>query len=94
MSRKATGWFREQDGFYNTTFCGKQVKLSQDKDEDERAFHALHASVSEEPEAGGYRPTFRKLADLYLDFTQQAKSEQTYAHQRYFLQLFCDHLCS
>jgi hypothetical protein len=54
----------------------------------------LHALLANAPDEGpvGVRPTFKKLADLYLDFTQQTKSERTYAHQKYFLQLFCDHV--
>lgn len=92
MPRKPSVWFREQDGFHYTTFRGQQVKLSRDKGEAEKAFHALHANAPEEGELTGYRPTFKKLADLYLSYTEQAKSGQTYKHQKYFLQLFCDHV--
>lgn len=89
MPRKPSVWFREQDGWYYTTFRGEQVKLSKDKGEADRAFHTLH---SQEPtdEPKGFRPSFRKLADLYLTFTQQTKSARTYEHQKYFLQRFCD----
>src|SRR5262249_51490535 len=58
----------------------------------ERAFHALKAQAPDASEGKGYRPTFRKLADLYLAYTQQTKSPRTYEHQKYFLQLFCDHV--
>lgn len=91
MPRKPSVWFREQDGWYYTTFRGEQVKLSKDVREAETAFHALHAQEPDQ-EPKGYRPSFRKLADQYLDFTQQTKSERTYDHQKYFLQLFCDHV--
>src|SRR5947208_2318985 len=91
MPRKPSIWQREQNGWWYTTFQGEQVKLSLDEGEAQRAFHELHAKLPEEkPE--GYRPTFRKLADLYLTFTQQTKSELTYGHQKYFLQSFCDHV--
>jgi integrase len=92
MPRKPTIWRRGVNGFFYTTFRGKQVKLSQDRKEAEKAFHALHANAPDEGEDTCHRPTFRKLADLYLSFTEQAKSDLTYRHQRYFLQLFCDHV--
>jgi hypothetical protein len=91
VPRKPTVWFREQDGWYYTTLRGVQTKLSKGPREAERAFHAL---LSQEPdeERKAYRPSFRKLADLYLTFTRQTKAERTYAHQQYFLQSFCDHV--
>jgi integrase len=91
MPRKPGVWYREQDGWYYTTFQGEQVKLSKDRKEAQRAFHALHAREA----PGGpksYRPSFKKLADSYLGYTQKTKSERTYTHQRYFLQSFCDHV--
>jgi integrase len=91
MPRKPSVWLREQDGWYYTTFHGEQVKLSSDPGEAERAFHTLHANSAPKEETG-YRPTFRKLADRYLDYTEQTKSPLTYTHQRYFLQSFCDHV--
>jgi integrase len=93
MPRKPGVWLREQDGWYYTTFRGDQVKLSKDAREAERAFHALHAQ-EHDAEAKGFRPTFRRLADQYLTFTQQTKSGKTYEHQKHFLQSFCDHVRS
>jgi integrase len=90
MPRKASYWFREQDGWWYTTYKGVQTKLSQDKGEAKKAFHALHAQ--DEPEPKGLRPSFRKVADEYLEFTRQTKSEKTFLHQRYFLQSFCAHV--
>jgi integrase len=91
VPRKPSVWFREQDGWYYTTIRGEQVKLSKDAREAERAFHALLAQEpNEEPK--GFRPSFRKLADLYLSFTKQTKSPKTYEHQKHFLQAFCDHV--
>ena len=76
MARKPTVWFRSLDGYYYTTLKGKKVKLSKDKAEAEKAFHALLAAAPDDGPVGA-SPTFRKLADLYLDFTQQTKSERT-----------------
>lgn len=92
MARKSSIWYRAEDNTYYTTFRGKQTKLSQDKKEAEKAFHALLANAPDEGEQAGFRPTFKKLADLYLSFTEQAKSRLTYDHQKYYLQLFCDHV--
>jgi integrase len=89
MPRVATIWQRGQDGWWYTTHNGEKVKLSKDKKEADNAFHLLK-SQDVEVEKKGYRPSFRKLADEYLSFTQQTKSERTYTHQKYFLQRFCD----
>ena len=67
-------------------------ETGQDEKEAERAYHALHAQAEDKPTSEGFRLSFRKLADQYLDFTKQTKSEKTYVHQRYFLQTFCDHV--
>ena len=42
MPRKPSIWLREQDGFYYTTFRGKQVKLSQGEGEAEKALATAH----------------------------------------------------
>ena len=91
MARKPKIWFREQDGYYYTTYKGEQTKLDKDFKEAEKAFHNLLGRPDEQP-TKGFRPSFKKLADQYLDFTKQTKSERTYSHQLYFLQLFCDHI--
>ena len=41
------------------------------------AFHELK-SKKEDDEPRAFRPSFKKLADEYLDFTQKSKSERTY----------------
>jgi integrase len=92
MARKPSVWFREATGWYMTTFRGEQVKLSTDKAEAERAFHALLAKEPEPETTSKFRPSFRKLADLFLAHAQQTKEPQTYELQRYFLQSFCDHV--
>jgi integrase len=93
MPREAKIWQRAQDGWYYCKHKGKQVKLSRDKKEAQTAFHELK-SKKEDDEPKAYRPSFRKLADQYLEFTKQTKSERTYEHQLYFLQRFCDHVKS
>jgi hypothetical protein len=91
MPRPAKIWQRSEDGWWYCTHQGKKVKLAQDRKEAEKAFHLLK-SQKDEAEPHSYRPSFRKLADLYLEFTKQTKSERTYLHQKYFLQRFCDHV--
>ena len=68
-------------------------RSSQDRREAQKAFHELKSKKDDE-EPRAYRPSFKKLADLYLTFTQKTKSERTYKHQLYFLQLFCNHVKS
>jgi len=73
-----------------TTHRGRQVKLSQDKKEAERAFHTLLAQEQPPEEVGGVRPTFRKLADLFLREAERTKAAQTVQVQTVYLQSFCD----
>ena len=47
MPRKSSIWFREQTGWYMTTYRGKQVKLSRDAKEAERAARAAAKEVHE-----------------------------------------------
>lgn len=90
MARKPSLWFREQTGWYMTTLRGKQVKLSQDKKEAERAFHALLSQEETPEEVGSFRPTFRKLADLFLQEAARTKATGTVKVQTVYLQSFCD----
>lgn len=90
MPRKASIWFREQTGWYMTTYRGEQVKLSRDRKEAERAFHTLMAQEEPPEEQGGLRPTFRKLADLFLQEAQRTKEPETVRVQTIYLQSFCD----
>jgi integrase len=91
MPREAKIWRRSQDRWYYCKHKGKQVKLSKNRKEALTAFHELK-SKKDDDEPRAYRPSFRKLADQYLEFTKQSKSERTYKHQLYFLQRFCDHV--
>src|SRR5215212_9145526 len=90
MPRQAKSWLRSEDGWYYCTHKGKKVKLSQDE-----ARSALPELKSQkDSEERGYRPGFKKVCDLYLDFTQKTKKDRTYTHQLYFLQRFCDRVKS
>jgi integrase len=91
VPRQAKIWRRAEDGWWYCTHKGKKVKLSQDRKEAKTAFHELKSKKDDE-EPRAYRPSFKKLADQYLTFTQQTKSARTYEHQKYFLQRFCDHV--
>src|SRR4051794_1994485 len=88
MSRKPTVWFRKQTGWYYTTLNGKKVRLSREKKAAEKAFHDMLAQAEPEPTPVAARISFRKLADLYLDYTRQAKADKTFAHQLHFLKSF------
>ncbi len=90
MARKPSIWYRKQTGWYMTTFRGEQVKLSQDRKEAEKAFHTLLAQEEPAEEKGGLRPSFRKVADLFLEEAERTKAPGTYAVQKAYLQSFCD----
>jgi integrase len=92
MPRKASIWFRDQDGFYYTTYRGQQTKLAKDKDEAERAFHALMAQAPAADEDSKIFPSFRKIADLFLEHAEKTKEKTTFDLQRLYLQSFCDHV--
>ncbi len=87
MPRPASIWLRDQDGFFHTAFQGRKVKLSQDKAEAERAFHAPHAQAPEPDKTAAFRPSFREPADVFLAHARQTKERTTYD-----LQSFCDHV--
>ena len=87
MARPSKLWLRKQTGEYHTTVHGKRHRLGKDKAEAERAFHALLAQVDPAP-GPAVRMTFRKLADLYLAFTEATKSKRTFDHQLHFLKSF------
>src|SRR3954452_21906781 len=90
MARHAKIWFRKATGWYMTTVNGKQHKLSKDKQEAHKAFHALLANANEKKEGtGGPRLSFRKLADLFLDVSKRTKVEETFRSRNKFLQSFC-----
>ena len=88
MARPPSVWFREEDGYYYTTRNRKQIKLSQDKAEATRAFHALMAA-GVAPD--NRRPTVARLADEFLEQSKAENEPGTYETHRRFLQSFCDH---
>jgi site-specific recombinase XerD len=90
MGRRASVWFREQDGFYYTTYCGEQKKLSQDKGEAERIFHELHAQQPA-PE-NVHRYSIGKIADMFLDYSEKHHDPDTFKHYKSMLNRFCAHV--
>lgn len=92
MSRRHTIWQRGGTGWFYTTIRGRQIRLAQDRKEAERAMHALLAR-DEEPESPVHgRPTFRKLADDFLDRSRETNKPGTFENHRVYLQSFCDHI--
>lgn len=75
-----------------TTIDGNQIKLSPDKKEAQKAFHALMAGhiASEEVSVPSSRPTFRKIADQYLGFTEKTQAENTFKSRKIYLQHFAN----
>ncbi|MFO0808976.1 MAG: tyrosine-type recombinase/integrase [Gemmataceae bacterium] len=92
MARAPRVWFRRQTGWYMTTLNGQQVKLSKERKEAERAFHQILATEPEPEETGGVRPSFKRLADLFLDNSLRENEPGTWAVQRFYLQSFSDHV--
>src|SRR5690242_13390178 len=92
MARKPKVWFRKQTGWYMTTVAGEKIKLSQDKDEAETAFHELMARKTREPEEGDLRPSLKSIIGLYLDEAEKTKDEDTYELQRHYLTSFAEHV--
>ena len=91
MARKPKVWFRKQTGWYMTTLNGEKIKLSQDKDEAETAFHELLAKKGKDP-AEGLRPSLKSIVGLYLDEAEKTKDAATYELQRHYLTGFAEHV--
>ena len=68
-----------QDGWFYTTFQGKQVKLSQEEKEAQTAFHSLHAQEPDD-EPKSYRDSMKYDRDLAARFTAVAQEEGVYFH--------------
>jgi hypothetical protein len=82
MARKPSVWFREQDGWYYTTVAGKQIKLSQVKDEAETEFHSLLSRHKTKAEPNLSRPSLRRLCDDFLEWTQKNTTPDTFVEKR------------
>jgi integrase len=89
MARPPSVWHRAQDDHFYTTLRGKKIKLSPDKKEATRLFHELLAK-HEEPAGSNISPSFRKVADLFLDESERTKAPNTFRMLRMLLQSFCD----
>jgi len=91
MARPPTVWLRAQDDHFYTTIKGEKIKLSPDKKEATRLFHEL-LSKHEEPAGSNISPSFKHIADLFLDESERTKKPTTYRMAQMFLQSFCDHI--
>src|SRR5947209_3761732 len=89
MARPAKPWFRKSDGWWYATLNGEQTKLARGRADAYQTFHALKAGLKERA-ASAKDPSFKKLADLFLDRSQRENAPQTYANQRHYLQAFVD----
>lgn len=92
MGRKPTVWFRKQTGWWMTTVRGKKIKLARDKKEAEKAFHLLLATDEAPEESAHRRPSFRIVADRFLEHSKGTNEEGTYLSHKRYLQSFCDHI--
>jgi integrase len=91
MARTPTIWLRSQDDHFYTTVRGNKIKLSPDKKVATRLLHELLAK-QEEPAGSNISPSFRKIADLFLDDSEKHKKPATCRVAKFFLQSFCDHV--
>lgn len=92
MARKPQIWFRQQTGWYMTTIRGEKIKLSKDKKEAEKSFHTLLAHDIEPEVTSHLRPSFRLVADKFLDHSLEANEKTTWEIHKRYLQSFCDHV--
>lgn len=91
MARRPTLWLRKSTGYWSTTLNGKQIPLARDKKEAEKAFHQLLASEENEPHVHK-RPTFRKVADVFLEHSKRSNAASTYESHLRYIQSFADHV--
>jgi integrase len=94
MPRTHKVWKRKQDGWYYVKIRGKQVKLSADRTEATLAMHSMLAQAETPTESPASRriPTFRKVADLFLDNSERVNKKTTYRMHKLYLQSFVDHI--
>jgi integrase len=90
MARKPSVWYRQQDGWFYTTVAGEQIKLSQDRDEAEREFHAVLAAKKTHKEPTLVRVSFRKLVDEFLEWSKTNTADYTFVWRRRTLQSLVD----
>lgn len=77
MPRKPSIWFREQDGWYYTTFRRKQHRLARHEREAQAEFHRLMAEKLSEPDkpkeekTAATETTFAVIANAFLGYSQK-----------------------
>jgi integrase len=91
LARPTSIWLRSADNHWYVTVDRKKIKLSLEKKEATRLFHEL-LSKHQEPSGSNVSPSFRKLADLFVDESQRTKKDTSYRIIKYGLQSFCDHI--
>ncbi len=84
-------WKRKGSDWWFTTVGTNKVRLSKDRKEAQRLFHELKG----EPETKAGGPSFRKLADLFIEDSRHReppKAPETIEVQQRHIQTFIDHI--
>jgi len=89
MSRPHTVWQRKNSPWWYTTVNGKQERLAKDREEALTAMHALLAH-GKKPEHVKGRPTFRKVADDFLESSRETNSQSAVDSHTRYLDSFCE----
>jgi hypothetical protein len=72
MPRQNKVWRRKQNSWYYRKIAGKQVRLSQNRGEAEKVMHTiLSQQEAEDTVNTKVLPTFRKMADRYLQNSER-----------------------
>ena len=91
MPRPHKVWKRKQDGWYYVTLKKKKIRLSLDRAEATRMMHELLSQEEQhEPPVSGAFPTFRRVADKFLDHSERVNQPNTFRMHKYYLQSACD----
>ena len=94
MARPNKVWKRKGTDWYYAKIGGKKVRLSQDRDEAETLMHQLLGEEKKDEPVSNTKifPTFRKLADRFIDNSVRVNKPVTIRMHKMFLQSFCDHV--
>lgn len=87
MPRQPKIWLRGQTGWYCTTIAGVQHKLSKNKAEAQKAFHALMVAGAPPDRV---RPPYHEIAEAFVENASARISAGGVASHRRYLQSFCD----
>src|SRR5262245_18566143 len=85
-------FFRRFDGWWYVQIGKRQIKLAQGEDNEDAAWRAYYRVMAEQgpatPAAALRDPTVTAVCNLFLDFSEKAHAERTYAWYRDFLEDF------